>query len=142
MIIDITNDEDFNKVISGSRAREIFDIDTMLSYGHVIVYGEPGIGKTALLKAFKNLNTRGFEKIDFRHGYEIEMDESLLTPYLIDRQIRNRNERPGLLIIDGFDEIQSPNTKEKIASIMREGRKYGHHVLLSARRQINEKVFE
>lgn len=142
MIVDITGDENFNQVISGSRAREIFDIDTMLTYGHVILYGEAGIGKTALLKSFQTLNTRGYQTIGFWSGYEIELNESLLAPYLMPREIRRHNEPSSLLIIDGFDEIQSPSIKEKLSSIMREGRNYGQRVILSARRQINEKVFE
>lgn len=142
MVIDITKDKDFNEVISGSRAREIFDIDTMLSYGHVIIYGEAGIGKTALLEAVRMANTRGFEKIGFRRGYEIEVNETLLAAYLIPRSLTRHNDLHDLLIIDGFDEIKSPTIKEKIANMMREGRKSGLRVILSARKQINEKIFE
>lgn len=142
MIVDITSDKDFNQAVYDSRTREIFDMDTMLSYGHVIVYGEPGIGKTTLLESFKRSNPRGFERIGFRRGYEVEMNESLLAPYLIPRPLTQFNEPTDLLMIDGFDEIQSPIIKEKVANIMREGRKTGHRVILSARRQINEKVFE
>ncbi|WP_207428954.1 restriction endonuclease [Pedobacter sp. SYSU D00535] len=141
-IVDVILDEHLRPVISGSRSRELFDLDTILiAYGHAIVYGEAGIGKTAFLKAFQNLNTPGFGKIDFRSGYEVEANESALLPYLLGRRIPRHDERPDLLIIDGFEEILSPKVKERIERLMREGRKYGLRVILSARQQINEKVF-
>jgi AAA+ ATPase superfamily predicted ATPase len=98
MIDNITSDEDFGQIIQGSWTREVFDIDTWLSFGHVIVYGERGSGKTTLLNRFVELNTRGFERIDFRQGYEIEMNESLLSPYLISRPAKRVNEGGELLI--------------------------------------------
>ncbi len=142
MVIDVTIDKDFNRVISGSRSREIFDIDTILYYGNVIIYGDAGIGKTALLEAVREVNTRGFERIDFWQGYEIEMDENKISNYLIRQQPSSNNPYSYLLIVDGFDEIKSPNIKEKIAKIMREVGEFGQRVILSARQQIKEKVFE
>lgn len=142
MIDNITSDGEFGQIIQGSWTRQIYEIDTWLSYGHVIVYGGWGSGKTTLLNRFAKLNTKGFERIDFWRGYEVEMDDSLLSPYLIASASNRVNEGGELLIIDGFDEIQSPVIKEKLAIIMREGRKLGHRVLLSSRVQINEKIFD
>lgn len=72
MIDNITSDGEFEQIIQGNWTREVFDIDIWLSFGHVIVYGNWGSGKTTLLNRFARLNTRGFERIDFRSGYEIE----------------------------------------------------------------------
>jgi len=141
-VIDVTIDKDFNRVISGSRSREIFDIDTKLYFGNVVIYGEKGIGKTALLYAVRDLNTRGFERIDFRRGYEIEMDGDQLSHYLIDQRNRSDNPYSTLLIIDDFDQIRSPSILDKIARIMREGRKFGQRVLLASRQQLNYTLFE
>ena len=93
-------------------------------------------------RSTRRLNTRGFESVDFRRGHEIEMNDSLLSPYRIPRPCKRPNEAAELLIIDDFDEIQSPAIKEKVASIMREGHKIGCRVVLSSRGQINEKVFD
>ena len=141
-VIDITIDKDFNRLISGSRSREIFDIDTMLHNGNVIIYGEARIGKTALLKAVIEVNARGFDWIDYQHGHDIEFDESRISSYLIPHQSSSGNPYSGLLIIDDFDEIKSPSVKENIAKIMREAGQFGQRVILSATRQINEKIFD
>ncbi|MDB5123694.1 MAG: Restriction endonuclease [Mucilaginibacter sp.] len=142
MKLDISDDEHFKQLIRRSRRDEFNQMAQILRHDHLVLYGEQGIGKTALLEAFRLENPLGYERIGFRSGYEIELDESLLAPYLIPRPVTRFNEPPGLLIIDGFQDIRSAAIKEKIATLMKEGRKTGYRVILSARRQINEKVFE
>lgn len=142
MIFDINASDEFIKLVRENRSRELFDMDTKLSYGHLIVYGSPGVGKTTLLQAFARLDFRNYRKIGFHRGYEVEMNGSLLDSYLVDQQQDHFMQAPELIIIDGFDEIRSSAIKEKIAHIMREGRKIDRMVILSARSQINEKIFE
>jgi HJR/Mrr/RecB family endonuclease len=143
MRIAITNTEDFRELIRDSRSREIHELSQQRFYGHVIVYGAAGIGKTALLEAFKEMNPVGYLSITFLRGHEIELNESLLGPFLLSRLRRpNINVFPELLIIDDFDHILSKSILEKVATLLQEGRKWGFRVILSARKQTNEKVFE
>jgi hypothetical protein len=143
MRVDITNSNEFKELIRQSRSREMYELSQQRYYGHVIVYGEPGIGKTALLEAFKERNPGAYLRITMLRGYKIETDESLLAPFLMPRLQRpNINAFPELLIIDDFDQILSKPIREKVATMLKEGRKWGFRVILSARGQINEKIFE
>ncbi|MBS7565312.1 restriction endonuclease [Mucilaginibacter sp. Bleaf8] len=143
MAPDIINSTEFKELIKISRSRELHELSQQRFYGHVIVYGDPGIGKTALLEAFKETNPVGYLSITMLRGYEIEGDESLLSPWLLSQLRRpNINAFPELLIIDDFDQILSKSIREKVATLLKEGRKWGFRVILSARKQINEKVFE
>ena len=142
MKFDITNSDEFKAIIRRSRATEIRELMRLLQYGHGIVYGAAGIGKTAFLEAFRSENPLAYHKVSFLRGYEVEMNESLLMPYLMFPERRNPMAFPELLIIDGFDEVKTPAIREKVAMIIREGRKFGYRLILSGRRQFNEKVFE
>ncbi|MCR8559382.1 restriction endonuclease [Mucilaginibacter sp. BJC16-A38] len=143
MKFDIADSDEFKTIILQNRAREIHELSQQRFWGHVIVYGEPGIGKTALLEAFRDKNPVGYLGITFLRGHEVELNESLLAPFLISKLRRpNMNGFPELLIIDDFDQIMSKSIREKVATMLQEGRKWGYRVILSARKQINEKVFE
>lgn len=142
MKFNITENDDFKAIIRHSRAKDLHELTRRLFNGAVIVYGEAGIGKTALLEMFRNENPGAYYKINFLNGYQIGMDESLLVPFLIPSPRKMVTAFPELLIIDDFDEIRSPALREKVAEIIREGWRMGHRVILSARRHPNEKVFE
>jgi hypothetical protein len=139
----ITESQEFKEFIRHSRSREIHELAQQRHWGHVIVYGNAGIGKTALLEAFKEENPVAYLSITFLRGHEVELDDSLLIPFLRSRLRRpNINAFPELLIIDDFDHIRSKSIREKVAKMLKEGRYWGFQVILSARNQIQEKVFE
>jgi HJR/Mrr/RecB family endonuclease len=143
MALYITDTEAFKELIRSTRAREMHELSQQRFYGHVIVYGEQGIGKTALLEAFKDKNPVAYLSITMLRGHEVERDESLLAPWLLSRLRRpNMNVFPELIIIDDFDQVLSKSTREKVATMLKEGRHWGFRVILSAKKQINEKVFE
>lgn len=143
MNTDLINSEEFKELIRRSRSRELHELSQQHFYGHVVMYGEQGIGKTALLETFKEINPAAYLSITLLRGYEIENDDSLLAPWLLSRLRRpSMNAFPELLIIDDFDQVLSKSIREKVASILKDGRKWGFRVILSARKQINEKVFE
>ncbi|MGF7078920.1 restriction endonuclease [Mucilaginibacter sp. UYCu711] len=143
MKIDITNSEEFKELIQRTRAREIHELSQQRFWGHVVVYGESGIGKTALLQTFRDKNPVAYLGITWLRGHEIELDESLLAPFLLSRLRRpGMNGFPELVIIDDFDQILSKPIREKVATMLKEGRHWGFRVILSAKNQINEKVFE
>jgi len=143
MNTDLINSEEFKELIRRSRSRELHELSQQHFYGHVVMYGEQGIGKTALLETFKEINPAAYLSITLLRGYEIENDDSLLAPWLLSRLRRpSMKAFPELLIIDDFDQVLSKSIREKVASILKDGRKWGFRVILSARKQINEKVFE
>jgi hypothetical protein len=141
MKFDITDSEAFKAIIKRSRARELHELTQRLYSGPVIVYGEAGIGKSALLEMFKQENPGAYIKITLLRGYEIELDGSLLLPYTPSERGRP-TAFPELLIIDGFDEVLAKPLRERVADIIRESWQRGFKVILSAKKQINEKVFE
>jgi hypothetical protein len=139
----ITETKEFKAIISQSRAREIHELSQQRFWGNVIVYGEPGIGKTALLEAFAEKNPVGYLKTTFLRGYEVELDESLLTPFMISKlEFPKSTAFPELLVIDDFDQIISKRIRTKVSMILEASRAWGYRVILSARKQINEEVFE
>jgi len=142
MKIDITESEDFKTIIRRSRARELHELTRRLFNGAVVVYGDAGIGKTALLELFRSENPGAYHKVTLLRGYEIEMNGSLLVPYLMPSERHKGTAFPELLIIDGFDEVLSKSLREKVGEIIKEGWLNGHRVVLSARKHLNEKVFD
>jgi HJR/Mrr/RecB family endonuclease len=143
MISDIINSEELKEFVRRTRAREMHELSQQRYWGHVVLYGEAGIGKTALMEAFRDKNPMAYLGIIWLRGHEVELDESLLAPFLLSRLRRpNMNGFPELVIIDDFDQILSKSIREKVATMLKEGRHWGFRVILSAKKQINEKVFE
>lgn len=143
MKVDIINSEDFKDLIRHSRSREIHELSQQRFSGNTIVYGMAGMGKTTLLEIFREMNPVAYSNITLLRGHEIELNESLITPFLTSKLRQpNINAFPELLIIDDFDNILSKSIRENVATMLKDGRKWGFRVILSARKQINEKVFE
>ncbi|MDB5004392.1 MAG: Restriction endonuclease [Mucilaginibacter sp.] len=141
MNIDITNSEEFREIVRRSRARELHELTRRLYSGAVVVYGDAGMGKTTLLEMFRKENPGAYRKITLLRGYEIELDKSLLVPYILPGGMRP-TAFPELVIIDGFDEVLAPALREQVADIVREGWTRGYKIILSARKHLNEKVFD
>jgi hypothetical protein len=143
MIPDFIHSKEFKEIIKQTRAQELHELARQRYLGHVVLYGERGVGKTALLDAFREENPVAYLSITMLRGYEIETDESLLAPFLLSRLRRpHANAFPELLIIDDFDQIISPHIREKVATMIKEARIWGYRLILSSAIQINEKVFE
>ncbi|MCC8423573.1 restriction endonuclease [Mucilaginibacter sp. UR6-11] len=141
MKLDITDSEEFREIVRRSRARELHELTRRLYSGAVVVYGEAGMGKTTLLEMFRAENPGAYRKITLLRGYDIELDKSLLVPYILPGGMRP-TAFPELIIIDGLDEVLTPALREQVADIVREGWTRGYKVILSARKQPDEKVFD
>lgn len=144
MIPDFINAHEFSELIWETRKAELHEFSrARYLTKHAVVYDERGMGKTALLHAFRLRNPVGYPYITILRGHEVEFDESLLAPFLLPTLRRaNMSVFPDLLIIDDFDLVTSPHIREKVAQIVQSGYSWGIRLILSASTPIKEKVFE
>lgn len=113
-----------------NRENEIEKISFGLSnYNNVLIIGNAGIGKTTLAKIYANRNPLNFTHVNYLRGISLEFEKSQLTTLEIPK---NQGETI-LTIIDGIDEIQNNDERNKVLHIVKEGRKYGHKTILTTR---------
>lgn len=113
-----------------NRDNEIEKISFGLSnYNNVLISGEPGIGKTTLVKIYTELNPLNFKHINYMRGVSLEFEKSQLMPL----EMPLNSEETTLTIIDGLDEILNADERNRILHVVKEGRKYGHKTIITTR---------
>ncbi len=119
---------------------EIDDISHGLEkFNNVVLTGMPGIGKTTLAKYYQALNPLGFKEITFFYGVHFDYDYSFFSLL----KLQSAQSGSQLIIIDGYDEIYNPKTKEGIIKLVKEGKKYGLRLLITSRHAIiDEEILE
>lgn len=124
------NTFNFNQFVDrGDKIKEISD--GLLKFNNVIITGYAGTGKTVLAKMYAHQNPLNFQNINYLYGYELELGEKTISNFrqyfLRERSISEENT---LWIIDEFQSIISEKIKTEIFQLSKEGRKYGHKLII------------
>ena len=113
-----------------NRDKELEDISFGLqNYTTVVIVGEWGMGKTTLLNLYIKKNPLNYSQISLCKGFELEFDDTKVSSLNIPVPKGERT----LTVIDGLDEILSSDKRRKVVQLVKEGRKYGHKVILTVR---------
>ena len=122
-----------------SREPEIEEISYGLEkHNTVLLVGNAGIGKTTIARYYEYYNPLKFRNVLFFNGIEFDFDDSKFALL----KIQPQSSFDQLIIIDGFDEIYSEDTRQRLTTLVKEGRKYGIKLLLTSRPYIIDRTLQ
>jgi restriction system protein len=126
------------------RTAELNQIQYALQHhNRVLIEGQPGIGKTSLLRMFVEMNPLNYKNIFYLYGYELELDKTKLTSLRNSlKSDESSYEFEKLWIIDEFESIISPEMKNEVLSIVKEGKKHNDDIIISSRPLIENEIIK
>ncbi|MCU0239621.1 MAG: AAA family ATPase, partial [Pyrinomonadaceae bacterium] len=103
-------------------------------YNNVIIEGLPGVGKTTLMFAFIEIYKDFFDKINYYHGYELELDKNKLILFknLLTHNTVSKNGKV-LWVIDDLDSIISSEIKDQILNLFARNSDSNNKIILITR---------